>query len=656
MTWHDLIRPWVAIAKGGIETFKQMVSPPITIQYPTEPATLAPRWRGPLRLRGVMDDEPPPVTDAGPLEFNDLMTDLHDQSRIAPCQGGCPANVDARGQNALVAAGRDIEAYNIVRRRNVLPGVLGYVCNNPCEDVCRRSYLDDPIAIRQLHRQCYEVYDREVRRPGHLRSLVRRSEHVAVVGSGPAGLAVGYDLVQMGYRVTVYERESEAGGLLTTSIPLYRLDRKVVRKEIQDLVELGLKIELGVSVGRDVTLDQLRATHDAVVVAAGYSGGRTLPIPGHDATGVWSAIDFLYQYTMHKEPAVGPRVVVIGGGDVSADCSRSALRCGATQSHIACLETRDEMPGLDIEIDGALDEGVKIMHRWGPDSIVVKHGRVAGMKLKRVLSRFDSTGKWDARFSDETTVVPCETVIFAIGQGLQIDFLADSGIRFDPLGRPLCNPRTGETGVPGLFLAGDLATGPKTIIISIGQSHETAVSVHRYLQSLDLSADRRPPVHPQEYYLQKMYAPNPPEFEHFGPGGRRVHMPESNPTNRLRTGSQVELGWHKGGGQREAIRCMRCQTQVCVACTMCARVCPDNCIDVRGYDTGYERRVERYDFHMEWCCFCGFCQDVCPTQTLSLAASFDYTRRERRDLFYDRAMMLRPFSGPEEIMKKDGFP
>ncbi len=345
MTWDDLIRPWVSIAKGSAATFKQMVSPPTTIIYPYEPARPEPRWRGPLRLRGVMDLEPPPVTDAGPLEFNDLMTGLHDEQRIAPCQGGCPANVDARGQNALVAAGRALEAYNIVRRRNILPGVLGYVCNNPCEDVCRRSYLDDPLAIRQLHRECYEIYDRETRRPGHLRSLVRREEHVAIVGSGPAGLAVAYDLVQIGYRATIYDREEVPGGLLTTSIPLYRLDRRVVQNEINDLVELGVELRLGVEVGRDITLDRLRAEHDAVVVAVGYSGGRTLPIPGHDAKGVWSAIDFLYAYTMDKKPVVGPRVVVIGGGDVSADCSRSALRCGATESTIAMLVPRKRCRG-----------------------------------------------------------------------------------------------------------------------------------------------------------------------------------------------------------------------------------------------------------------------------------------------------------------------
>ncbi len=656
MSWESLLKPWVGMARGHMETLKQMVSPPVTRMYPKEPAQLSPRWRGPLRLRGVMDHEPPPVTDAEPLGFNDLMTELHEQRRIAPCQGGCPANVDARGQNALVAAGRYIEAYNLVRRRNVLPAVLGYVCNNPCEDVCRRSFLDDPIAIRQLHRDCYEVYDREARFPGHLENLVYRPEHVAVIGAGPAGIAAAYDLVQMGYRVTVYERERLPGGLLVTSVPLYRLDRKVVAQEIADIAELGVEFSFGVNVGVDITLERLRAEHDAVVVAAGYTGGRVLPIPGHEAEGVWSAIDFLYAYCMGEDPKVGPEVVVIGGGDVGCDCSRSALRCGATLSMQAHVEDREGMPAQEVEVSGAIEEGVVLLSEWGPDEILVENGKVAGIRLRKVASRFDASGKWDLKYSDEVTELACQSVIFAVGQRLNVDFLKGSGVEFDAQGRPLCDQSTGATALDGVFLAGDLATGPRTIIIAIGQAHETALSVHRHIQGLPLTEGRRPPVHPPEYYLEKPYAPNPPDFEHFGPGGRRVHMPESNPRVRVRTGEQVELGWPKGDGHREAIRCMRCQTHVCVACTLCARVCPDNCIDVAGHDTGFERRVERYDFMMEWCCFCGFCQDVCPTQTLSLAADFDYAERERREFFYDREKMLRPFDKPDEMPNKDGLP
>jgi glutamate synthase (NADPH) small chain len=656
MIWEDLLKPWVTIAKGSVETFKEMVSPAVTRMYPAEPTEVKGRWRGPLRLRGVMDDLETPITDAGPLEFNDLMTALHERYRVAPCMGGCPANVDARGQNAMCAEGRFVEAYQVVRRRNILPGVLGYVCNNPCEDVCRRSHLDDPIAIRQLHRECYEVYDQQVRRPGHLRNLVYRNEHVAIIGAGPAGLAVGYDLIQLGYRATIYEREKLPGGLLTTSVPLYRLPREVTFREIADLEEMGLRIEYGVEVGKDVTLDELRATHDAVVVAVGYSAGRKLPLEGADAEGVWAALDFLYDYCMGKNPKVGPTVVTIGGGDVAADCSRSSLRTGATRSIQSMLEVREEMPGQDIEVEGAIEEGVELWHRWGPGKVLVEDGRCVGIRLRKISSRFDETGKWNPQFTGEELDVRCETVIFAVGQALDIPWLEDTGVEFDPVGRPLSDPLTGECGPPGVFLAGDLATGPRTIIIAMGHGHEVAISVDRYLQGRDLKDDRRPPVHPPEYYLQKMYGKSPDELLVDTPGGRRVRMPESDPHQRIKSNMQVELGWPKGDGHREAVRCMRCQTHVCVACTMCARVCPDNCIDVRGYDTGYERIVTRYDFVMEWCCFCGLCEDICPTQTLDLAPSFDYARASRRFFTYDREFMLRPFRGPDVFQNRDGWP
>jgi NADPH-dependent glutamate synthase beta subunit-like oxidoreductase/Pyruvate/2-oxoacid:ferredoxin oxidoreductase delta subunit len=519
---------------------------------------------------------------------------------------------------------------------------------------------------------------------------------VAIVGAGPSGLAVAYDLVQMGYRATIYEREEHPGGLLVTGVPLYRLDREVVANEIGDLVEMGVEIKTGVEVGRDVTLQELRDTHDAVVVAAGYSGGRVLPLPGADAHGVLSALDFLRHYCLGLDCAVGPRVVVVGGGDVGCDCSRSALRCGASESYQIIRETMEEMPAQDLEARGALEEGVVFKERWNPVEVLTKAtpkrrgkakavagadppadpppaadanpagaadapaaSHVVGMRFQRIIELFDEEGRLRAEpiLVDEFMEVACDTVIFAIGQGLQLGFLEGSGVAMDNRGRPLVDLATGASSVPGLFFAGDVASGPKTIIIAIGQAHETAISVHRYLQHQDLTADRRPPVHPPQYYLQKVYAPSPDEvIGDGGPGGRRVAMPESEPETRVALGAQVELGWPKGDGHREAIRCMRCQTHVCVACTMCARVCPDNCIAVEGDDTGYKRTVARYDFVMEWCCFCGLCQDICPTQTLSLAADCDYARTSRRAFFYDRRAMLRPFDGPQVLENKDGLP
>ena len=658
MSWGNLIKPWVSLAKGTSETLKEFFRPPVTRRYPEEPADLSSRWRGPLRLRGIMDDQPPPVTDATPEEFNGLMQELHATNKVAPCMGGCPANVDARGQNALAAAGRAAEAYDLVRRRNILPGVLGYVCNNPCEDVCRRSYFEEPLAIRQLHRHCYEMYDREVRSAdttgGYLRKRHTRPESVAIIGAGPAGLATSFDLLQMGYRVTIHEREELPGGLLATGIPPYRLDRGVLSTEIQDLRHMGVQMELGVNVGQDITMRELREQHDAVVVAVGYSGGRVLPLPGADAAGVWSALDFLRQYCLGLGCQLGRRIVVVGGGDVGCDCSRSALRCGATHSIQATLEAPEEMPAQKIESEGAREEGVEFMHSWGPDSILTEKGSVAGIRLKKVASRFDQQGNWNPQFTGESRDVSCDAVIFAVGQSLQLGFLQEEDVKMDDHGRPIVDRATGECNVPGLFFAGDIATGPATIIIAMGQAHETALSVHRHIQGRGLRQDRKAPVHPPSYYLKKLYAASPMEL--MEPSNRRIHMPESDPQERRHSSEQVELGWTEDEARHESIRCMRCQTHYCVACTLCARVCPDNCIDVQAHDTGYERRVSRYDFFMEWCCFCGLCQDICPTQSLTLAPSFDYVSSSRKHFFYDRSQMVRPSPRKDLIQDKDGKP
>ena len=256
------------------------------------------------------------------------------------------------------------------------------------------------------------------------------------------------------------------------------------------------------------------------------------------------------------------------------------------------------MPGQDIEVRGALDEGVVFMHAWGPDSdacVERRPGRRDEAQDECSALAFDEQGRLGSPFSDETMRRAVRDGHLRHRPGAADGFPGGlrRAIRRSSAG-PLVDLTTGESSVPGLFLAGDVATGPKTIIIAIGQAHETAISVHRYLQGLDLTADRRPPVHPPEYYLQKMYAPSPDEVVgDGGPGGRRVAHARVGPRRPgVALGTQVELGWPKGDGHREAVRCMRCQTHVCVACTMCARVCPDNCIAVEGDDTGYVRSVD----------------------------------------------------------------
>ena len=291
--------------------------------------------------------------------YNGVIQGLWDVSRLAPCTGNCPANVDARGQNYLIADDKAAEAYELVRERNTFPGVLGRICHHPCEAACRRNYYDEPIAVRPLHRFAYEAY-KAVRKERVKVLPVTRAERVAIVGSGPSGLTAAFDLMRQGFEVTVYEKDDKPGGALYTGVPAYRLPRDVLHGEIDDLVRMGLKLHCGVKVGEDVKLADLIEEFDAVLLATGLQVSRILPIPGADSQGVRGALEFLREANFHHEAGVrGKRVLVIGGGNVAVDVARCALRVGASEVRLASLEGMDELPAHPWEIEEALDGGAR---------------------------------------------------------------------------------------------------------------------------------------------------------------------------------------------------------------------------------------------------------------------------------------------------------
>ncbi len=638
--------------RGGRQTMREAFRPAFTTQYPDELLEVSPRWRGPLRLRGIMNDEPPPVTSASPIEYNKLLADLDAKRRLAPCIGECPGNVDGRGQNALIAAGEAARAYELVRERNTLPGVLGFACPNPCENVCRRSYFEEPISIRQLHRAAYDAYHARPR--PHLTSDVTRKQRVAVVGAGPAGLTVGYDLLRLGYGVTAFDRYPEPGGLLLSGVPIYRLDRNVLRNEVEDLREMGMEFHCEVDVGPDIPLEKLREDYDAVVLAIGLSRPRKITVPNVDAPRSIAAMEFLPQCNMGGKPEVGDTVIVIGAGDVSVDCARSALRFGAKKVFKIMLEMPDEAPAQDREVEEELAEGVIHMCRWGPKEVLVdEKGETKGLRIRKCSRVFDEAGHFSPKFIDELDEMQADTVIWAVGQGADTQFLSGTGIGIDPLGNLVLDRATSQTTFPDVFAAGDISGGPGTIIKAMSAAHETAISVHRFLEGQDLKAKREAQYHPRFYrYVRSGLAERETSSQE-----PRALMPLSDPHRRLRDPHlQEELGLAPQMAKVEAMRCLRCQTQACVGCSLCARVCPDNCITVEKEDDGVTRKVTRWDFKMEWCCFCGLCQDICPTQTLSCSAEYHTASRGRGTYEYDLERMLRDFDGPQEVQCKDGWP
>jgi NADPH-dependent glutamate synthase beta subunit-like oxidoreductase len=627
---------WASAWTGLVITGKRSLTPPKTLRYPAEKLTLSPRWRGPLRLTGILGRDDIPTIEALPPEYNALVESLYKADTLPPCAGNCPANVDARGQAYHLADGRVGEAYELVRDRNTLPGVLGRICHHPCETACRRNYYDEPIAIRPLHRVAFERYA-EVRKE-RVKPLPRtRDQEIAIIGSGPSGLTVAYDLMRMGYGVTVYEKDHHPGGALYSGVPAYRLPREVLMQEIDDLIAMGMHLRLNVSVGEDVPIDHLLGEYDSVLIAAGLQESRILPLPGHESHGVVGALDFLRAGNWKNDAGVkGKRVVVVGGGNVAVDCARVALRVGASEVTLTSLESMDELPAHPWEIEEALDEGVTANCSWGPNEVVAENGQVTGLKLQSCLSVFDAQGRFSPKFAEEFVVLPADVIVFAIGQAPKLGpIVAGSDLLLTDRGLLPVDGSLLTTSVPGVFACGEVVTGPGSAIASIASGHEAATSIHRYLQGESLSEGRsyRPvPVYP--HY-------DTSSLEGVESSRRRAKMPMAKGTQRAKDFRTVELGFTHLEGLAEAARCLRCSSGVCVGCTFCARTCPDYCIRVERVDDPEGRCVTRYDFDMSKCCFCGLCAEQCPTHALKHTGQFELSFYSREYTLFDKDEMLR---------------
>lgn len=638
---RGFVQKWKSLATGIGITAKRAAGKPKTLRYPAEKVTISDRWRGALRLRGVLGTNEIPILRESSVVHNAMIDRLYGEERLAPCTGNCPANVDARGQNYFMAEDRGAEAYELVRERNVMPGVLGRICHHPCENACRRNYYDEPLAIRPLHRLAYEAYERE--KDSRLAPLpITRDQKIAVIGSGPSGLAAAFDLMQLGYQVVVYEKEQKPGGALYSGVPSYRLPREVLHGEIDNLVAMGLDLRCGIEIGVDVPIDHLVGEFDAVLIAAGLQESRILPIPGADAEeGVVGALPFLKEANWKGDAGVkGKKVLVIGGGNVAVDCARCALRVGAAEVRLACLEGDEEMPCHPWEIEEALDEGVIAMCSLGPEEVLTEGGRVVGMKMRECLSVFDAVGRFSPQFGDNYSTFDVDVVVFSIGQApLLRDVVAGSDLVLTERGLLPVDGTLFTTDDPKVFACGEVVTGPGSAIGSITTGHEAATSIHRYLSGQSLSENRV--SRPVPVYAKYEKA----TLDGVEASRRRVVMPMAKAETRSADFRQVELGMTHLEGLQEAARCLRCQSEVCVGCTFCARTCPDYAIQVERVDDPGGRRVTRYELDLTKCCFCGLCAEQCPTDALCHTGQYELSFYHRDLAVFDREEMLRPGTG-----------
>ena len=533
--------------------------------------------------------ELPDLVEWGPEKWD---IDYRNNNRInthatgtAPCKTACPAHIAVQGYLKMAAQGRYTEALALIKKENPFPAVCGRVCNRRCEDACTRGTVDQAVAIdgvkKFIAQRDLEAATRYIPEKVVPKLLGGFQEKIAIIGAGPAGLSCAYFLALKGYAPTVFEKNQKPGGMLTYGIPSYKLEKDVVEAEIQILRELGVEIRCGVEVGKDVTLDQLRQQgYQAFYIAIGCQGGRKANIPGEDSPGVMSAVDFLRSVAGGEADPIQGRCIVVGGGNVAVDVARSALRCGAQQVQMVCLESRDAMPATPEEIREAEAEAVAIQCGWGPKEICLEAGRVTGVVFKRCLSVFDPEGRFAPVYDEsDTMTLPCERVFMAIGQSIQWGGLLDGEAVELGRGRsPVADPVTYQTGAADIFVGGDVYTGPKFAIDAIAAGKEGAVSIHRFVQpntSLTIGRDPRRFIQLDkqdldigDYDTAGRQEPAQPQ------DGERLSFRDTHGTL---TEEQV---------RRETARCLGCGATIvdankCIGCGLCTTKCEFDAIHLR---------------------------------------------------------------------------
>ena len=433
--------------------------------------------------------------------------DYRDKNRIncydtgtAPCKTACPAHIAVQGYLKLAAQGKYREALQLIKRENPFPAVCGRICNRRCEDACTRGTVDQAVAIDEVKRFiAQQDLDAETRFvPEKVIPKVdgEFAEKIAVIGAGPAGMSCAYYLAEKGYRPTVFEKEARPGGMLMNAIPSFRLEKDVVEAEIDVLRQLGVEFRCGVEVGKDVTIAQLRQEgYKGFYVAVGLQSGGRLPVPGGDAENVISGVDFMRDVNLRDKKSLSGRVVVIGGGNIAADVARTAVRCGAENVSLYCLEGYDEMPMGEEDRSECERDGVAVYAGWGPREVSVEGGKAAGVSFVKCLKVKDENGRFAPVYDENTVqVAPCTTVLFCIGQKAEWrELLSGTAVEFDPNGTAKAAPVTYQTAEADIFVGGDAFTGQKFAIDAIAAGKQGAVSLHRFVQgaTLTIGRDRR---------------------------------------------------------------------------------------------------------------------------------------------------------------------